>query len=170
MLMWFPSYFILEAGGMKVLIQGLGEVPATVEFAIERERPDVTYIVCSKYQRTHIPRKHGYSSSNEIIIKKKAKKVRAKVQFQECDTFDPRAVSESLAEIMKQLGPEDELIINYTGGTAVVRLLLGAMAIALLDTFPTKIVYSVRYKGGVEKFDDQTEELQGIFKQLREFL
>jgi hypothetical protein len=34
---------------VKVLIQGLGEVPATIEFALEKEKSDVTHIICSEY-------------------------------------------------------------------------------------------------------------------------
>lgn len=54
---------------MKVLVQGLGEVPATIELALEKERPDVTYVVCSEYQLKKIASAAGYTEPNESVIR-----------------------------------------------------------------------------------------------------
>ena len=59
---------------MKVLIQSLGEVPATIELALEKEKPDITYIISSDYQLKDIASKHGYKKSNEEVIKSAAKR------------------------------------------------------------------------------------------------
>lgn len=155
---------------MKVLIQGLGEVPATIELALEEEKPDTTHIICSEYQASYVARKAGYKRSNKTVIEKAAKKANAKLVFHICDTFDPKSVSETFGEIVAEIGAGDNIVINYTGGTALVRLLLGAMGIYLSGAFPAKVVYSVRYRKGIKKFADQTEELKGIFKQLQNFL
>jgi hypothetical protein len=154
---------------VKVLIQGLGEVPATIELALEREKPDITYIISSDFQLKKVASEAKYKSSNEAVIKKAAKKTGTKVVFQTCDTLEPKSISEAIGKVIKQIKPEDDVVINYTGGTAGVKLLLGATAVILSKMLPIRIIYAVRYKKGIEVFKDQTEELRDIFKQLYEF-
>ena len=154
---------------MRVLIQSLGEVPATIEFALEKEKPDITYIVCSDYQLKKVASAAKYKRSNEDVIKKAAKKAGTKVVFQVCNTLEPKSISKAIGEVIKQIKPEDRVTINYTGGSAGVKLLLGATAVVLSRILPIRIIYSVRYKEGIEVFKDQTEELREIFKQLYEF-
>ncbi|MCS7131436.1 MAG: hypothetical protein NZ934_01740, partial [Hadesarchaea archaeon] len=60
-------------------------------------------------------------------------------------------------------------IINYTGGAAIVKLLLGATAVVLSRFLPIRIIYALRLSDGREIFRDQTEELGEIFRQLYEF-
>lgn len=154
---------------MKVLIQGLGEVPATIQFAIEKEKPDITYIICSEFQLKATATSAGYSESNETVIKKAAKKVGAKVIFQLCDNFEPKSISQAIGEVLKKITPQDEIVINYTGGAAGVKLLLGATAVILSRILPIRLVYALKYHDGIELYKDQTEELKAIFKQLYEF-
>jgi hypothetical protein len=154
---------------LKVLIQSLGEVPATIEFALEEERPDITYIICSDYQLKSIAKAADYKKSNEAVIKEAAKKTGAKVEFKLCDTLEPKSISKAIGEVIEQIKPGDDVTINYTGGTAGVKLLLGATAVVLSRILPIRIIYSVKYKGGIEVFKDQTEELREIFKQLYDF-
>jgi len=154
---------------VKVLIQSLGEVPATIELALEREKPDVTYIICSDFQLKKVSSAAKYKSSNEAVIKKAAKKSGTKVVFQTCDTLEPKSISETIGKVVKQIKPEDKVTINYTGGTAGVKLLLGATAVVLSKIMPIRIIYAVKYKKGIEVFKDQTDELKDIFKQLYEF-
>lgn len=154
---------------MKVLIQSLGEVPATIELALEKEKPDITYIICSDYQLKNVASAAGYKKSNEVVIKKAAERTGAKVVFQVCDTLEPKSISKAIGEVIEQIKPDDDVAINYTGGTAGVKLLLGATAVVLSRILPIRIIYSVRYKGGIEVFKDQTEELREIFKKLYEF-
>ena len=154
---------------MKVLIQGLGEIPATVIFALEKEKPDVTYILCSKYQMELVASPFGYTEKNEDVVKKAAKKTNTKVVFQKCNVFEPKSVGEAIGEIIKHIKPDDDVVINYTGGAASVKLLLGASAVVLSRFLPIRIVYALKYKGGLEKYVDQTKELKEIFKNLYEF-
>ena len=154
---------------MKVLIQSLGEVPATIELALEKEKPDITYIICSDYQMKNVASSAGYKRSNEEVIKKAAEKTGTKVVFQICDTLEPKSISEAIGKVIKQIKPEDQVTINYTGGSAGVKLLLGATAVVLSRILPIRIIYSVRYRKGIEVFKVQTDELREIFKQLYDF-
>ena len=154
---------------VKVLIQGLGEIPSTLEFALEKEKPDVTYIVCSEYQKKIVASAGGYTEPNGVVVEKAAKKTDTKVVWQLCDIFDLKAVGAAIGEVIKVVKPTDEIVINYTGGAASVKMLLGASAVVLSRFLPIRIVYALRYKNGTEIFKDQTEELKAIFKQLYEF-
>ena len=154
---------------MKVLIQGLGEVPTTIEFALEKQRPDITYIICSEYQMKIVATHAGFNETNEEIVRKAAEKTNTKVVFQKCDIFDVRSVGAAIGDVIKQVKPEDEVVINYTGGAASVKLLLGATAVVLAQFLPIRIIYALRYKGGVERYEDQTDALKEIFKQLYGF-
>jgi len=154
---------------VKVLIQSLGEVPATIELALEKEKPDITYIICSDYQMKNVASSAGYKKSNEEVIKNAAEKTGTKVVFQICDTLEPKSISEAIGKVIKQIKPEDQVTINYTGGSAGVKLLLGATAVVLSRILPIRIIYSVRYRKGIEVFKVQTDELREIFKQLYDF-
>jgi hypothetical protein len=152
---------------MKVLIQGLGEVPATVEFAIEKERPDVTYIFCSEFQTRAIATGHGYKQPNKTVIEKTARRFKTKVVWQLCDVFDIRSIGGALVRTFEKIKRTDEVLVNYTGGAASVRLLLGVGAILLSRKMPVKIIYAIRYKSGTEIYLNQTESLKEVFKRLR---
>lgn len=154
---------------VKILIQSLGEVPATIEFAIEKEKPDVTHIICSEDLMKNIPSIAGYTESSQIVIERAAKKCGTKVVWEKCDIFDMRSVGDAIGKVVKEINPKDDVVINYTGGAASVKLLLGASAMALSKHVPIRIIYALRYKGGTEVFKDQTAELKTIFKQLYKF-
>jgi hypothetical protein len=153
---------------MKVAIQGLGEIPTTVELVLMREMPDVSYIICSDYQLKYIARRAGYDKPNEQVIKAAVKKTKTKVIFQKCDVFDPTSVWNAIAKVLKEINPkDDEMIVNYTGGSAVVRLLLGMLGVMLLAMMKGKILYAVRYLDGIELTANHTEELKEIFRKLK---
>ena len=154
---------------MKILIQGLGEVPTTIELALERQKPDITYIICSEYQMKIVATHAGFNEPNETIVKRAAEKTNTKVVFQKCDIFDVKSVAAAIGEVIRQLKPDDEIVMNYTGGAASVKLLLGATAVVLDRFLPIRIIYALRYKNGVERYEDQTDELKEIFKQLYKF-
>lgn len=147
---------------MKVLVQGLGEIPATIELALKREKPEVTYIICSDYQLKHIARTGGYSKPNVEVIREAAQKVGAKVVFQRCDVFEPASISKALRKVLRQIDPyRDEVVINYAGGSAPVKLFLGVAGVELARiTTRTKILYAIRYPKGMKIAVDQTEKLQ----------
>ena len=149
---------------MKVAIQGLGEVPATIELVLEREKPDVTYILTSDFQLKYVASHAGYKDANEAIIKRAGEKTGTKVVFKECDCFDPKSITKAIAEILQEIEVErDEIIINYTGGTAVVRLLLGATGFMLSGFANVRLVYAIRYPKGPSITSDQTDVIKEVF-------
>ncbi len=152
---------------MKVLIQGLGEVPATVEYAIEKEKADVSYILCSKYQMNNIASSAGYKQPSQVVIESVAKKVGTKIVWKICDIFDVKSIENAIAEIFKKVKPKDEVVVNYTGGAASVKLLMGLGAMLVQTKSQVRLVYALRYKAGTEVYLDQTEDLKDIFKRLR---
>lgn len=153
---------------VKVAIQGLGEVPTTVLLVLEQEKPQVTHVICSDYQMKHVAGYAGYDKPNEEEVREAAKKHGAEVVFHECDVFDPSAVGEVLEKILGGLDPKkDELVINYTGGTAVVRLLLGAMGVVVSLVMNAKVIYAIRYPKGLYISEDHTEVLRDIFHRLK---
>lgn len=81
---------------MKVAIQGLGQAPATIESLLRKEKPDVTYIVCSDYQLDYVAKEVGYKKPNKDVITDVAKETGTRVIFQKCNVFDPAAVAETV--------------------------------------------------------------------------
>jgi hypothetical protein len=149
---------------MKVAIQGLGEVPATIELVLEREKPDVTYILTSDFQLKYIASHAGYKEANEAVITEAGKRTGTKVVFKECDCFDPKSVTDAIAKVLQEIEIErDEIIINYTGGTAVVRLLLGSTGFMLSGFANVRLVYAIRYPKGPKITSDQTEVIKEVF-------
>ncbi len=149
---------------MKVAIQGLGEVPTTIELVLEKEKPDVTYILTSDFQLKYVAAHAGYKKANEVVIKKIGEKTGTKIVFKECDCFNPRSIAETITEVLQEIGVErDEIIINYTGGTSVVRLLLGATGFMLSGFANVKLVYAIRYPKGIRIEVDQTDMIKEVF-------
>jgi hypothetical protein len=149
---------------MKVAIQGLGEVPVTIELVLEKEKPNFTYIICSDFQLKYVATQAGYKKTNELIIKDAAKKVGTKVIFCKCDVFDPKSISKTIRKILQKIDiKKDEILINYTGGSAVVRLLLGAIGVMLAGFARVRLIYAIQYREGIKFAADQTELLREVF-------
>lgn len=149
---------------MKVLIQGLGEVPATIELALEEEKPDVTYILCSDYQLNYVAHSANYIKPNRQVVTEAARKVGAKLVLKKCDVFDPESISDAIHSIMKKIDPsKDEVVVNYSGGSAPVRLFLGVLGIHLTTFAPkTRVLYAISYPKGIKIATNQTEKLQRL--------
>ncbi|MEW6592299.1 MAG: hypothetical protein AB1305_01210 [Candidatus Hadarchaeota archaeon] len=148
---------------MKVLIQGMGEVPITAELAMTKEKPDVTYVLCSDYQLTYVH--PDYKKPNKDVITDVARKSNTKLVFKRCDVFDPKAIRDCLADILYKVDPsKDEIIVNYTGGSAPVRLFLGMLGVQLSKFSPkTKILYAISYKKeGLEVVNNHAEKLKEL--------
>ena len=111
----------------------------------------------------------GYTKKNKDVVEKAAKKTNTKVVFQKCNVFEPKSVGEAIGEIIKRIKPGDDIVINHTGGAANVKLLLGVSAVVLSKFLPIRIIYALKYKGGLEKYVDQTKELNEIFRNLYDF-
>jgi hypothetical protein len=153
---------------MKIAIQGLGEVPTTVLYVLEQEKPEVSHVICSDYQFNLVSREAGYDKPNGEVIKETGEKLGTKIIFHMCDVFDPAAVGDELGRILDEVDPKnDELIINYTGGSAVVKLLLGTVGVVLSSVIKAKVLYAIRYPGGIELSKDHTDILRDLFRRLK---
>ncbi len=86
---------------MKIAVQGLGEIPTTIKLVLEKEKPDVTYILCSDYQLGYIASHAGYTEPNETVIKAAAEEIGAKLIFKKCDVFDPKSICEAIGQILR---------------------------------------------------------------------
>jgi CRISPR/Cas system-associated protein Csx1 len=148
----------------KIAIQGLGEDPTTVKVVLERENPDLTYILCSDFLLENVAKDAGYDEPNEAVVKKIAEKTGAKVVLKKCNVFDPKSVAEAMGEIIREVKPDDEVSINYSEGTATVKLVLGATAVVLLKSMKIRILYA-----DAAGIIDHTDSLKGLFKLLYEF-
>jgi len=141
-------------------------VPATIESLLRKEKPDVTYIVCSDYQLDYVAKEAGYTKPNKDVIADVAKETKTRVIIRKCDVFDPAGVAETVGNILREVKEKDEVIVNYTGGSAVVKLMLGVLGVALSSLVGSKVVYVVKYPSGFEVTADHTEVLKDIFKKL----
>jgi hypothetical protein len=149
---------------MKVAIQGLGEIPKTIELVLKKEKPDVTYIICSDYQLKHVASDVGYKKPNKEIIEDVAKKTKTEVKFQKCDVFRPKSVSKAIRQVLGQIDQDnDKVIVNYTGGSALVRVLLGATGVVLSSIMDARLVYAIKYPKGLSVQENHTKMLRDIF-------
>lgn len=149
----------------KIAIQGLGEDPTAVNVVLKTVKPELTYILCSDFQLENIAKDAGYDEPSQAVIEKAAEKTNTKVVFKKCNVFDPKSVSEVMGEIIREIKPEDEVNINYSEGTATVKLVLGATAAVLLKFMQNvRILYA-----DAAALLDHTEALKGLFKLLYEF-
>lgn len=160
MTVFFNFYHQCKLDNMKVLIQGLGEAPATIELALKKVKPDVTYILCSDYQLAYVHK--GYSKPNREVVQEAARKANAKVIFRRCNIFDPESINNTIRGILKGINPYgDEVTINYAGGSAPVRLFLGVLGVGLSRICPkTRVLYAIHYPKDVKITANQTEKLQ----------
>ncbi|MBS3815703.1 MAG: hypothetical protein KGY45_03980 [Hadesarchaea archaeon] len=154
---------------MKIAIQGLGEVPTPVELVLDKEKPDKSYIVASEYQLNYVCERQGHEESNEEVIKAAAKEAGTELEIRKCDAFDLDEITDTVADILEEISEEaDEVLVNYTGGSANVRVILGLTGIVLTRVCPTKIMYAINYPEGPDVMDNQAEKLRDIYLRLNE--
>ncbi len=148
----------------KITIQGLGEDPTAVKVVLEKERPELTYILCSDFQLESIAKGAGYGEPNQAVIGKAAGETNTKVVFKKCNVFDPKSVGEAMGEVIREIKSGDEVSINYSEGTATVKLVLGAAAVGLSKYMDIRILYA-----DAAALLDHTKALKNLFKLLYEF-
>ncbi len=154
---------------MKVAIQGLGEVPTTVKLVLKEEKPDVMYVICSAYQLGYIATNAGYRAPNETVVKAAAKEAGTKLVIRRCNVFDIEAIGEVLGKILKEVKGADEIIVNYAGGSACLKVVLGITGVVLSRLVRTRVLYAIEYPNDVKIVEDHTQALKEIFKRLYEF-
>jgi hypothetical protein len=156
---------------MKIAIMTLGLHPRPLEHVIETYKPESAYVVASKEGLEYIAEEHGYKKPNEVILRDAAKRARCKLQLYRCDPFDPESISDVLGKILPKIDMDDEVIINYSGGTQAMSLVLGAVAVVLSRIMSVKVLYSTRLlPTGKEKIFDHTKPLADLFRRLYEIL
>jgi hypothetical protein len=155
---------------MKVAIQGLGEVPTTVKLVLEKEKPDIMYVICSDYQLGVIATNAGYTERNEAVVRAAAKEAGTKLVIKRCNVFDVEEIGDVLGEILQEIKGADEIIVNYAGGSACLKVMLGITGVVLSRLMRARLLYAIEYPNDVKIVEDHTQALKEIFKQLYEFL
>ena len=148
----------------KIVIQGLDEDPTAEKVVLDKKKPEVAYILCSDHLLENVAKDAGYNEPNQAVIEKAAKKHRTKIIFKKCNVFDPKSVGGAVGEIVREVKPEDEVYINYSEGTATVKLVLGAAAVGLSKYLNIRILYA-----DAAALLDHTKALKDLFKLLYEF-
>lgn len=87
-----------------------------------------------------------------------------------CNPFDIDSIRNAFGGVIQKLRPDDEVVINYAGGTHTMSLVMGAVAVLLSRVTPIRIVYSTRTPDGKESLLDHTEPLGDFFGTLGEVL
>ncbi len=154
----------------KVAILTLGFHPRPLEHVMHEKKPDVCYVVTSENGLKHVAEEHGYNETNLVVLTAAAKKSKCKLQIFKCDAFDPESIGDSIGKVLEQLKPDDQVMINYSGGTQAMSLVLGSVAIVLSRIMEIQILYSTRSPGGKEKLLDHSKKLSELFHKLYEIV
>jgi hypothetical protein len=104
------------------------------------------------------------------VLTSAAKRARCKLNIYPCDPFDPESIGNALGKILKKIDIDDDLAINYSGGTQAMSLVLGSVAIILSRIMPVQVLYSTRTLGGKEQIFDHTRVLKKLFMKLDEIV
>ncbi len=154
----------------KIAILTLGLHPRALELVILRKKPDVCHVVAGEDGLRYVAVEQGYKISNHEVLKNVAKRVKAKLHIYKCDPFDPESIGDALGQILENLKPDDRVMINYSGGTQAMSLVLGSVAIVLSRIMPVQILYSTKTLEGEEKIYDHSEVLKELFHKLYEIV
>jgi len=154
----------------KIAILTLGLHPRALELVILRKKPDVCHVIAGEDGLRYVAVEHGYKISNHEVLKNAAKRVKAKLHIYKCDPFDPESIGDALGQILENLKPDDRVMINYSGGTQAMSLVLGSVAIVLSRIMPVQILYSTKTVRGEEKIYDHSEVLKELFHKLYEIV
>lgn len=155
---------------MKVAILTLGFHPRPLEHIILTQRPKECHVVASEDGLRYIASEHGYTKPNSTVLNEAAGRARCKLHLYRCDPFDPESIGDALSKILKKIKPDDEVAINYSGGTQAMSLVLGSVAVVLTRIMPVRVLYSTRSPGGREKIFDHTQALRDLFRRLYEIV
>jgi hypothetical protein len=65
----------------KIVVQGLDEDPTAEKVVLDKEAPEVAYILCSDHLLEHIAKEAGYDEPNQAVLEKVAEKTNTKIVF-----------------------------------------------------------------------------------------
>ena len=154
----------------KISVLTLGFHPRPLEHIILTQRPKECHVVASEEGLRYVASEHGYTKPNSVVLKEAASRARCKLHLYKCDPFDPESIGDALGRILERVKLDDEVTINYSGGTQAMSLVLGSVAIVLARIMPVRVLYSTRAPGGREKIFDHTQALKELFRRLYEFV
>ncbi|MDI6884599.1 MAG: hypothetical protein QMD00_05710 [Hadesarchaea archaeon] len=154
---------------MKIAILTLGLHPRPLERIMLTQRPKECHVVASEEGLRYTAKEHGYTKPNSTVLREAARRARTKLRVYKCDPFEPKSIGDALGKILERIKIDDEVTINYSGGTQAMSLVLGSVAIVLTRIMPVRVLYSTRFPGGKEKIYDHTQALKELFRRLYEF-
>jgi hypothetical protein len=155
---------------LKVAILTLGFHPRPLEHVITTQKPDACHVITSPEGLHYVASEHGYKKTNAQVLRDATKRARCKLKIHFCDPFDPDSIGDAVGTVLARLKPRDKVIINYSGGTQAMSLVLGSIAVVLSEFVPVKLLYSTRLPRGKEKIFDHTKGLNNLFRKLHEIV
>ncbi len=153
---------------MKVAILPLDYHPRPVEQIILTEQPEVCHVLGFEEGLEYIAEDLGYAEPNREVLFDTARRVGCMLEVHKCKHLSPKSVGKQVGKILDGVSLTDELLINYSAGSRVMSLILGAMAVERSLHMKVRILYSARMPSGEERILDHTEDLAKFFKKLRE--
>jgi len=120
-------------------------------------------LIVSEWSLNYVAKEQGYAKPNIEILKETAQQVGSQLFVYECDPFDPESIEDAVHRILERVKINDWVDINYSGGTQAMSLVLGSVAVLLLNKMPVKVLYSTSSQEGVNIFD-HTKTLKKLFK------
>jgi hypothetical protein len=155
---------------MKVAILTLGFHPRPLEHVLLTQKPNECHLISSSDGLKYIASEHGYTEQNLMVLKSVAKRVGCKLHIYHCAPFDPESIGDALSKILKKIDLDDDVTINYSGGTQAMSLVLGLIVMVISRMMPVKVLYSTRSPDGKETIYDHTKILKELFRKLDEIV
>lgn len=108
-----------------------------------------------------------FEEPNKEVVKAAAEAAGTELVIKKCDPFDLDEITDTIAGILEEISDEaDEVLVNYTGGSANLRVVLGFTGVTLTRLCPTKIIYAVGYPSGPKTVTNNAEKLKDIYRKL----
>jgi hypothetical protein len=155
---------------MKVVILTLGFHPRPLEHILLSQKQDECHLIASDNGLKYIASEHGYTERNSVVLESVAKRVGCKLHIYRCDPFNPKSIGDALSKILKKIDLDDDVTINYSGGTQAMSFVLVSVAVILSRIMPVRVLYSTRAPGGKEKIYDHTKVVKALFRKLDEII
>lgn len=150
----------------KIAILTLGLNPRPICHLMSKRKPQECHVVASLEGLRFVAREHSYTKTNLAVIREASKRTGCKLYLYKCDPFDPESIGDAIGKILARVRIDDELTINYSGGTQAMSLVLGSVALVLSRIMPVRVLYSTMLPNGKEKVLDHTQVLKDLFRRL----
>ncbi len=154
----------------KISIMALGLQPRPVVHFVATQKPQECHLIASAEGLRYVAREQGYTKDNLAVVKEAGRQAKSKLFIYECDAFDPESIGDAVSKILERVKIDDEVDINYSGGTQAMSLVLGSVAVVLSRIMPVKVLYSTRTPNGKEKLLDHTKVVKELFRRLYELV